>query len=137
MTNKGDTGPGGWEAARRRAKANYARKMALGRHWKTRWKEQPELMRANLDRLNAAKKERAKEITKLLAKLAEKLQPEIPSWHLRQSLKYAIISQGGDPSKKTVHKVLMAMRRRGMLTYIPDRLTWTVAYPRLDDNVGS
>ena len=94
-------------------------------------------MRANLDRLNAAKKARAAEITKVLAKIAEKMSPEVPSWMLRQSLKYAIIAMSGNPDRKTVHKVLMAMRRRGMLTYNPETVSWTVAYPRQDDTVGS
>ena len=93
-------------------------------------------MRANLDRLNAAKKAKASEITKVLAKVAEKMSPQVPSWMLRQSLSYAITAMSGNPDRKTVHKVLMAMRRRGMLTYNPETVTWTVAYPRLDDNVA-
>lgn len=94
-------------------------------------------MRASLDRLNAAKKAKAAEITKVLAQIAGKMPSEVESWTLRQHLSSAIAGIGGTPDRKKVHKVLMAMRRRGMLTYHPERLLWTVAYPRQDDSVAS
>lgn len=94
-------------------------------------------MRANLERLNAAKKAKAAETTKLLARIAELMPSTIASWDLRKTLGGAIEKVGGSASPKVVHKVLMAMRRRGMLTYLPESVTWTVAYPRVDDNVGT
>ena len=120
-------GNSGWRSAVSKAKARYARRMALGKHWKTRWEQEPEFMRANLDRLIAQNKRKAAKYSEKLDGLVRVLPATIKSWELRQTISAGIKHLGGQGDRKQVHRVVMALRRRKMLTYSESTLSWTVA----------
>jgi hypothetical protein len=107
--------------------------MARAKLWKERWAKHPETMRANLDKINAGKKAKAEERTQRLTRFAKTLPEKMQSGEMRQRIGDAL-EVFGRP-RREVEMVVSALRRRAMLTFDLATLTWTVAYPRLDDNV--
>ena len=109
--------------------------MARAKLWKQRWKTHPETMRANLDKINSRRKAKADERTQRLTRFAKTLPEKMQSGEMRQRIGDAL-EVLGRPRRET-ESVVSALRRRSMLTFDLATLTWTVAYPRLDDTVGS
>lgn len=126
MNKEGKTGHGGWQIARDRAKAKYARKMALGKHWRQRWDKEPEFMRANLNRLIARNRQEADRKTEKLNTLLARLPAQMKSWEFRQTIAETLRASGMPGDRKQVHRVVMALIRRGMAVYDEQTVSWTV-----------
>ena len=109
--------------------------IARAKLWKQRWKTHPETMRANLDKINSRRKAKADERTQRLTRFAKTLPEKMQSGEMRQRIGDAL-EVLGRPRRET-ESVVSALRRRSMLIFDLATLTWTVAYPRLDDNVAS
>jgi len=97
------------------------------KYWRERWKTHPETMRANLDRLNEARKAKAN------ARTVEKLRPildrmprTIPSWEFRQRIAEAI-GHGVTKDHPIITRFLSAVRRRGLVRFDESTMSWLVA----------
>lgn len=121
-----DKKPGGWQAGRDKAKRDFAKSMALGRHWSKRWKKEPEFMRRMLEQTIAKNRKRWEAKRHSTKILADSMPKEIPSHAIREEIRLALSKFGErtptDP--KTVHKVLVRLRLWGMATFDPDALLW-------------
>jgi hypothetical protein len=117
----------GWDVARSRAKAIYAKKMKLGKYWGNRWKTQPEMMRNNLNRLIKANREKANAKTERLAKFISQLPPRVKSWELRPTLANLHKQMTGEEVTKLVmHRNIMSLIRRGMITFDDTNCEWVI-----------
>lgn len=117
----------GWDIARAKAKSNYARKMKLSKYWANRWKTQPDMMRANLNRLVKANRDKADHRTKRLNDFVSHLPPRIKSWDLRPSIaKLYLQLSGQELPKLKIHSTVMNLRRRGMITYDESSCEWII-----------
>ena len=114
---------GGWSAHR----GKFARRMALGRHWKKRWQAEPEFMRASLDRMIAGNRERWKAKEERLRAFAKRLPKTLKSWEFKETLRAELIKAGmvGDP--RQVHRVYVALIRKRIAVLQPDGVSWLVA----------
>ena len=109
--------------------------IARAKLWRLRWQTHPESMRANLDKINAGRKRDAAEVTKGLGRLLEHLPKQMQSGEMRKAIATALERAG--KKGQNVEATLSLLRRRSMISFDHQTLTWTVAYPRLDDTVGS
>jgi len=127
MRKKTNNSPQGWDIARAKAKSKYARKMKLGRYWANRWKTNPDSMRANLERVNKSKKDKADQRTKRLSDFVSQLPPRINSWDLRPSIAklYQQLS-GKELPKLKIHATVMHLRRRGMIVFDDTTCEWII-----------
>ena len=117
----------GWDIARSRAKAKYARKMKLGKYWKQRWKTDRERMLANLERINKTKKDKADQRTERLSHFISQLPPRINSWDLRPSMaKLYQEMTGKEVSKAKMQATIMFLRRRGLIVFDELTLQWII-----------
>ena len=100
----------------------------LANYWRKRWETQPDAMRANLDRLNKGRKDRAAERTrKLEAGLMIHLPSIIPSHELRGSIAAAMRKAGVEaPDPRRVNRVRMALIRRSLIVFDLAALAWRV-----------
>ena len=90
-------------------------------YWRQRWKTHPETMRANLDRINKARKEKADERTAKIVAVMARLPAVIPSWEFRAKVNEAI----GDP--QLYDRFLSCLRRRGLIRFDHETLCWHLA----------
>lgn len=125
---KDPTNPRGWQVAQDRQKKAYAKRMALRRYWKTRWEKEADFMTGNLKAMIARRREQADARTTLFReKLIPALPDSIPSADIRKHLSKALQALGQQGDAKQVHRVLMALRRRGLVRFDLATLTWMVA----------
>lgn len=119
--------PQGWDIARAKARGKFARQMSLRKYWSKRWQSQPEMMRANLNRLVKANRDKADQRTKRLNQFVILLPVKIDSWELRPTIaKLYYQLSGQELSKAKMHSTIMSLRRRGMLTYDDQSCQWIV-----------
>lgn len=117
----------GWDIARARAKAKYARKMKLGKYWANRWKTDRERMLASLERLNKSKKDKADQRTQRLSHFVGLLPPRINSWDLRPSIaKLYHELTGKEVTKAKMQATIMSLRRRGLIVFDDSTLQWII-----------
>ena len=114
--------------ARRVARARSWKKIQAMRrqsdYWRQRWVTQPEAMRANLDRINTARKEKAGKRTEAILAIISVLPGTIPSLELRDALRTALGLAGHPSSPKDAEKLLSNLRRRNLVRFDLPSLTW-------------
>lgn len=128
MSNQWQARPGGWKAA----KANYARKQALGRHWKKRWQNEPDFMRASLDRLIQANREKWKAGDEALMVFAKDLPETMKSWEFKATIRVELVklhqrTGKPPPEEKKVHRVYCNLIRKRIFLLGDDGMTWRLA----------
>jgi hypothetical protein len=120
--------PGGKD--RRVARARSWKKIQAMRrqadYWRQRWVTQPEAMRANLDKINTARKEKAGKRTEAILAIIAVLPTSIPSLELRDALRTALGLAGHPSSPKDAEKLLSNLRRRNLIRFDLDSLTWYI-----------
>lgn len=101
--------------------------LARAKLWKERWAKHPESMRANLDRINARRKQIAEQRTANLKRLTATLPDTVPTGELRKGILAALQGFAVPNAEARVEPVLMALRRRGLVRFDLATLTWMVA----------
>ena len=96
-------------------------------YWRKVWKERPEAMRANLERINSTRKRKAEERTAKLLQVCSSLPENIFSLDLKDALSKCLADGGYNSDRRAVTKLISALRRRKMLTFDSATLTWAVA----------
>ena len=120
--------PKGWQVAVQRKKTAFARKMALGRYWRQRWDKETDFMTANLKAMIAKNRAIAEKRTDVLRRvICSRLPDEIPTGDFRRQIAEAIKAAGQPADKRQVQRVLMALRRRGLVRFDLPSLKWFVA----------
>jgi hypothetical protein len=95
-------------------------------YWRQRWVTQPEAMRANLDKINTARKEKAGKRTEAILAIIAVLPTSIPSLELREGLRTALGLAGHPSSPKDAEKLLSNLRRRNLIRFDLESLTWYI-----------
>ena len=116
--------------ARRYAKAKSWKKIQAMRrqsdYWRQRWVTQPEAMRANLDKINSARKEKAAKRTEAILQIVSVLPSTVPSLELRDALRTALGLAGHPSSARDAEKLLSNLRRRNLVRFDLPTLTWHI-----------
>lgn len=115
----------------RRARIWKARRnaMRLADYWRKRWASHPETLKANLDRINRERKDRAEEKGRRLAMLASTMPGQIPSQELRKRIRIALQGQGMEGDRRQVERVRVGLIRRRLIAFDNVALSWKVALP--------
>ena len=101
--------------------------MRLADYWRKRWETHPESLKANLDRINRERKDKAKEKTRRLAMLAEAMPSKvIHSSQLRETIRLALQGFGMDGDRKQVERVRVGLIRRRLIAFDNATLSWSV-----------
>ena len=113
----------------RKARIWNARKkaMRLADYWRKRWASHPESLRANLDRINRERKDKAAEKGRRLAMLASSMPDTIHSSELRERIRYALQGHGMEGDRRQVERVRVGLIRRRLIAFDNVTLTWKVA----------
>ena len=115
----------------RKARIWSARRKAirLADYWRKRWATHPESLKANLDRINKERKDRAREKTRRLAMLAEAMPRAIHSSQLREAIRLSLHGLGMDGDRRQVERVRVGLIRRRLIAFDNVTLQWSVAIP--------
>ena len=124
MSRERKDSPGRATIWNRRRKA-----IRLADYWRKRWATHPESLKANLDRINKERKDRAREKTRRLAMLAEAMPPQIHSAQLRETIRIALQGHGMEGDRRQVERVRVGLIRRRLIAFDNVALTWKVALP--------
>lgn len=128
MEEKPKTNPKGWQIALEKRKSSFARRMRLGQYWRQRWDKERDFMTSNLQAMIAKNKDDAdKKTERLRSCICSRLPEEIPTGQFRKLLGDAIRAEGQPGDKRQVQRVLMALRRRGLVRFDLASLKWFVA----------
>ena len=103
--------------------------MRLADYWRKRWASHPESLKANLDRINRERKDRAAEKGRRLAMLASTMPGQIPSQELRERIRIALQGQGMEGDRRQVERVRVGLIRRRLIAFDNVALSWKVALP--------
>lgn len=130
-----------WGSASRRAKLKFKLRMQRGKIFKRRWAEERDFMlkcQAELIAANRKKWQGIRDATKLAVDM---MPAKVPMADFRRLLKENIKAIRKPENRdsvdaKVVQKFVVRIRKYGLMTFDSETCTWTVAYPRIDDNVA-
>lgn len=112
---------------RRRVGFLKARKAkAQADYWRKRWQTHPETMRSNLESLNRTRREKAAERTQRLLQILRHCPAQLMSWELRPTLEIAIVKSGFTLKAGSFKTLMIALRRRGLVSFDGATLRWTL-----------
>lgn len=99
-------------------------KFKLLQHWKKLWKTQPEMMKANLDGLVAARRalkaKKVKRVSQIIQRLPEAFQPT----ESKQLMAEALEAEGLTPTPARLKRLRVYAVRYGLLSYDPEKKAW-------------
>ena len=107
---------------------NKAKKKALAKlqHWKRLWKEQPELMKANLDTLIASRKALKARKVKVVSQVIKRLPKTFQASQSKQLMGDALQAEGLLPDPGRLKRLRIQAVRYGLLTYDAQKNAWIV-----------
>lgn len=93
-------------------------------YWRKRWETHPETMRSNLARINGTRKEKAAQRTQRLLQILALCPDEVMSWDIRSTMESAIVRAGFQFKAGSFKTLMVALRRRNLISFDPERLVW-------------
>ena len=99
-------------------------KFKLLQHWKKLWKTQPEMMKANLDGLVAARKALKGRKVKRVSQIIQRLPGAFKAIESKQLMSEALEAEGLTPSPARLKRLRVYAVRYGLLTYDPGQKAW-------------
>ena len=100
-------------------------------HWKKQWKDKPELMKANLDALNASRKALKVKRVSRVGQVVKRLPKAFPATLSKQLMSEALLAEGLKPDQARLKRLRIQAVRYGQLSYDARQKLWIVVdnYP--------
>lgn len=114
---------------RHRRRVGFRKSQAAARqadYWRRRWQTHPETMRSNLEALNRTRREKAAERTQRLMQILSHCPEQVMSWELRPVMEAAIAKAGFTVKPGSFKTLMMALRRRSLVSFDNVALRWTL-----------
>jgi hypothetical protein len=93
-------------------------------HWRKLWKDQPEMMKANLDALIASRKALKVKKVKRVSQIIQRLPGAFKAIESKQLMTQALEQEGLTPTPARLKRLRVYAVRYGLLTYDQGKKAW-------------